>query len=249
MIKSLYKRINKYTEQGLSMKIKIVCATRETRDDFWRKTALGTSLEKIGKVLDGVEIHLYPSNKRGLTKIYNEVINKCRNDPSTLVFMHDDIYIYDMNFIDRIQKSAHQYDMIGIAGSTIRNSCRPSWYYHSYDFETKEFITDDFTYLSGTVGHGKYDFFGVSYYGPSEQHVKLLDGLLMVAKSETFIKNSVRFDEQFDFHMYDMDICRQFEEKKLTMGTYPFSVIHASTGDFTDNWEQAYKKYLAKWGD
>lgn len=231
------------------MKIKIVCATRETREDFWTKTSLGTSLEKIGKTLCGVEIHVYPTNKRGLSAIYNEVINKCKNDPSILVLTHDDIYIYDINFIDRVQKAIGKYDLIGVAGSTRRNSCRPSWYYQSYDFETKEFITDDFTYLSGTVGHGKYELFGVSYYGPSEQRTKFVDGLMMIAKSSTFIENDIMFDEQFDYHHHDMDVCRQFDEKKLTIGTYPFSVIHQSTGDFTEKWEISYKKYLAKWGD
>ena len=53
----------------------------------------------------------------------------------------------------------------------------------------------------------------------------------------------------FDFHFYDLDICRQFESKQLKMGTWPISVIHESGGAFgTPAWQDSYKKYLEKWG-
>jgi hypothetical protein len=80
------------------------------------------------------------------------------------------------------------------------------------------------------------------------QEVKLLDGLLLAAYSETLIKNNIRFDEQFDFHFYDLDFCRQAEMNGVTMGTIPLSLVHESGGNFgTDSWKQGYQKYLQKW--
>jgi hypothetical protein len=41
----------------------------------------------------------------------------------------------------------------------------------------------------------------------------VLDGLLLAARSETLLSNQLTFDERFDFHFYNMDFCRQAEEK------------------------------------
>ena len=75
-----------------------------------------------------------------------------------------------------------------------------------------------------------------------------MDGLLLAASSETLIKNKLRFDEQFEFHFYDMDFCRQAEVKGVTMGTIPLSLMHESGGNFSSEaWKQGYQKYIQKW--
>jgi hypothetical protein len=103
--------------------------------------------------------------------------------------------------------------------------------------------------FSGVVGHG--DGFppqNISFFGPSRQEVKLLDGLMLVCNSNTLVSKEIRFDERFDFHFYDLDFCRQAELKNIKMGTWPISVIHESGGDVgSDEWRSAYLKYLSKW--
>ena len=87
-----------------------------------------------------------------------------------------------------------------------------------------------------------------SHYGPTPQRIKLVDGLLLATYSDTLIKNNIRFDEQFDFHYYDMDISRQFEEKQLSIGTWPISVIHHSRGTLLDqHFNNSRDKYINKW--
>ena len=55
-------------------------------------------------------------------------------------------------------------------------------------------------------------------------------------------------DEQFEFHFYDMDFCRQAEVKGVTMGTIPLSLMHESGGNFSSEaWKQGYQKYIQKW--
>jgi GT2 family glycosyltransferase len=89
----------------------------------------------------------------------------------------------------------------------------------------------------------------VSSFGPSGVEVKLLDGLLLAADSATLIGNGLRFDEQFAFHFYDMDFCRQAELKGLRMGTWPLSVVHESGGAFgSQGWRDGYERYLRKYG-
>jgi len=89
----------------------------------------------------------------------------------------------------------------------------------------------------------------LSIFGPPFQQVKLLDGLLLAAFSDTLIQKSLRFDERFDFHFYDLDFCRQAEQLGVTMGTIPLSLIHESGGNFdSHSWRMAYKEYIKKWG-
>jgi GT2 family glycosyltransferase len=90
----------------------------------------------------------------------------------------------------------------------------------------------------------------VSNFGPTGRRVRLLDGLLLAAHSKTLNDHQLRFDEQFSFHFYDMDFCRQAEVLGLTMGTFAMSVVHESGGNFkSDAWSDAYRRYIAKWKD
>jgi GT2 family glycosyltransferase len=100
------------------------------------------------------------------------------------------------------------------------------------------------------VGHGAgFPPKKICTYGPSGQEVKLLDGLMLVAHSETLIRHRLQFDEQFPFHFYDMDLCRQAEAQGVKMGTWPISVVHESAGNFrSESWQQGYAQYLKKWG-
>jgi GT2 family glycosyltransferase len=79
--------------------------------------------------------------------------------------------------------------------------------------------------------------------------VKLLDGLLLAVRSETLRRHAIFFDERFEFHLYDMDFCRQAELKSLRMGTWTLSVIHESRGAYnTPSWHSACADYFSKWG-
>ena len=56
------------------------------------------------------------------------------------------------------------------------------------------------------------------------------------------VASGLRFDEQFDFHFYDLDFCRQAELKGMTMGTWPISVVHESGGAYgKPAWREAFE--------
>ena len=77
-----------------------------------------------------------------------------------------------------------------------------------------------------------------------------MDGVLLSVKKVTFEKHGIKFDERFDFHFYDLDLCRQAEQHGVRMGTIPFGIIHESEGYLrTPSWKENYQKYLAKWGE
>ena len=224
------------------MKIRLVIATRLSEKDFFNKTATGKSLSL--KISELFEIRLFANNKIGLPKIYNQVLFESISDPAILVFLHDDIYILDYYWPFRIRNALLDFKIVGLAGNKRRVPRQPSW----------AFINDSFKWdysenLSGAVGHGQdLPLQNLSIYGPTRQQVKLLDGVLLASESSTFISNDLYFDEIFDFHFYDMDICRQAEIKNISCGTLDLSIMHQSGGSFgSSEWQLAYQRYLKKW--
>jgi hypothetical protein len=224
--------------------IRIVCATRCRQEDFLRDTALGRSLA-AHRYTQAPELLLFAENSTGLPALYNAAIEQVASSPAILVFVHDDVSISDYFWMERVREALAQFDVVGLAGNMRRLPRQPAW-----AFATADMQWDAPEYLSGAVGHGKVFPCGVSRFGPAGLECKLLDGLMLVADSARLNESGVRFDEQFDFHFYDMDFCRQAERKGLKMGTWPISVVHESPGAFnTPPWRAAYDRYLRKYGD
>jgi GT2 family glycosyltransferase len=223
--------------------IRLVCATRHSREQFATESALGRSLS-IYRHATPPEFLLYEKNSYGLSTVYNAAIDHAKDNPAILVFIHDDISLVDFYWVERIYEAAAKFDIAGLAGNTRRVPYQPAWAFVNAQFEW-----DERQYLSGVVGHGKgFPCENISVFGPSARECKLLDGLMLIADSERLHSAGVRFDEQFMFHFYDMDFCRQAELKGLTMGTYPISVVHESGGAFgTPTWREGYQRYLQKY--
>lgn len=225
--------------------IRLVCATRHAQEEFLRETALGRSLS-VQRNAQSPELLLFDKNATGLPTLYNAAIEQAASSPVILVFVHDDVSIVDHFWMTRIREALAQFDVVGLAGNRRRSPLQPAW-----AFATPDFKWDRPEYLSGTVGHGKgFPCTEISHFGPSGVECKLLDGLMLIADSACLIENGVRFDEQFEFHFYDLDFCRQAELKGLTMGTWPISVVHESAGAFnTPPWRAGYERYLRKYGE
>lgn len=222
--------------------IRFVVASRESRERFLTATATGRSLAIYTDTR--LQVRLFAENKRGLPEVYNIAIEEARNDPAILVFIHDDVHLLDYFWVDRFQSSLESFQIIGLAGNKRRVPMQPGW-----AFIDDKFTWDNLANLSGVVGHGKsFPPTHLTVFGPPGQAVKLLDGLMLAGHSRTFIDNDLRFDERFDFHFYDMDICRQAELKHLTLGTCALPVVHESGGSFgSEGWQRAYQLYLEKW--
>jgi Glycosyltransferase like family len=223
-------------------KFRFVCATRETREEFATKTALGRSLSLCK--YSHMEVRLFPVNSVGLATLYNVALREAATDPAILIFAHDDMYLCDFFWPSTFLAGLAMFDILGLAGNKRRVPNQPAW-----AFLDTTLSWDAAENLSGIGGHGEgFPPSKVSVYGPPCQEVKLLDGLMLIVRSETLLSSGIRFDERFEFHFYDMDFCRQAELQKLRMGTWPITAVHTSLGVFgTPQWRAAYKKYLEKW--
>jgi hypothetical protein len=224
--------------------VRIVCGTRASQADFLEKSALGRSLV-IHREANPVDVLLFPENTQGLSTIYNHAIEQARDKPAILVFIHDDVHLCDFHWSATIARGLETFDVIGIAGNKRRVPRQPAW-----AFIDDKFSWDERQNLSGVIAHGTGFPSAISNFGPSAQACKLLDGVLLAADSERLIRSGTRFDEQFRFHFYDLDFCRQAELAGLTMGTWPLSVVHESGGAFgTPGWLEGLASYRNKYAD
>jgi len=222
-------------------KVRLVCATRHNSEEFAAKAALGRSLAL--NRWPRVDLRLFPSNSAGLPFVYNTAVRESLDDPAALIFIHDDVHLLDFYWPERILDGLNRFDIIGLAGNKRRVPGQPSWI-----FTDDKFTRDVPENLCGVIAHGKSWPAPISYYGAPSCEVKLMDGVMLAANSQVLVDNCLLFDEQFDFHFYDLDFCRQAECYGLRMGVWPVQVMHESEGALgTPRWRAGYRKYLAKW--
>ncbi len=221
--------------------IEIVSATRLSESEFWNKAALGISLLRLAKVTRLVA-NISFENRLGLADVFNARIN-AEESQDILVFIHDDVWIDDDLFCDRVMEGLKTFDVIGVAGNRRRVKNQPAW----------SFIDDKFTWdgkanLSGRVAHGSNPLGDISTYGDAPAECELLDGVFLAVEKSKIRLKGVRFDPRFDFHFYDMDFCRSAREKGLRLGTWPISLTHQSGGAFgSKSWLEKYRLYQDKW--
>lgn len=226
-------------------KIKVVIASRLNEQDFPTKSETAKSIIELG--FPNIHMRVALQNNLSLSTIYNTVIEESKNDPAILVFIHDDVIMLDYFWPLRIIESLKKYDIIGVAGSKVREPFKGSWGHKKLD--DGSIVISPIEEVSGIVRHGKeLANSKLTYFGDLDCEVKLLDGVLLAVHSDTLHKTNVRFDPIFDFNLYDLDFCRSAEQSNLRMGTCPLAIIHCGKGQYlSDNWKSNYSKYIEKW--
>jgi GT2 family glycosyltransferase len=223
--------------------IRIVACTRHNRKDF-SGTPLGVTLQRFAH-LSFIEAQLFTNNTLGLSQRYNEAIEAAAHDPAILVFVHDDVEITDWFWYLRLAAALDDYHLVGLAGNSAPLPKQTSW-----AITDLEGTLSDRQSWAGCVARGNGEYLtSWDVFASPNREVFLLDGLFMAAHSKTFHDNDIRFDDQFTFHHYDMDICQQFEAKDLSMYVSSISVIHHSKGLMGPAWKESAQRYLSKWYD
>jgi GT2 family glycosyltransferase len=223
--------------------IDMVVATRMSGEEFWNSTATGKSLQRqsySGKLT----YRVWENNVRGLSEVYNDSISAA-NEESTMIFIHDDVWIDDSFFYERVLRGLEFFDVIGVAGSRVRRENQLSWGYHMGE-NGPEWRSE---YTSGRVAHGKNYCGAITDWGLVPSEVVILDGVMLATRKKSLVRANVKFDPQFKFHFYDMDFCRSAVDSGLRLATWPISLTHESQGSFfTQNWQEMYQRYKDKWG-
>lgn len=185
-------------------------------------------------------------NKSGLPAIYNQYITKEYID-EYVVFVHDDVQIADIFAYDKIVEGLSKYDIIGLAGTTkIVNKDYPAWHIMAGWSDPNV----GKKYSVGEVAHKFSDgAVTTSVYGPVDKRALILDGLFLGVKIESLLKVNCTFDEDFNFHHYDLSFCLRANKAKLKMGAIQLFCTHAGIGDsmITKEWEESAVKFKQKY--
>jgi hypothetical protein len=248
-ILNVFKKWYNIIVKRLMRTVRIIAATTENESNFKQRSMLAQSLF-IFPNLPNLKINIFYENcgnqRRGLSTIYNLFLQPEYKD-EILLYVHDDIFLNDWHIVQRLNDAIQYFDVIGVAGNANPDFNEPAWHLawnrlkYPDGFQHSE-------YISGSVSHIHEGEIIQFYYGESPRECKLLDGLFLALNTKRILEKSVKFDEQFVFHFYDLDFCRQCLSKELILGTWPIAVTHASLGNFqSPEWISAKEKYLQKW--
>jgi GT2 family glycosyltransferase len=233
--------------------MRIVIATEKSKEEYFDSTS-GKCLAKLQKVIsreqEGYDIYNFDitvlaNNKKGLSHIYNAVLE---TDPHNdiILFMHDDVEIHDAFFVEKLKKAHETYDIVGLAGATSQNYKTSFGGKHLWHLSSN----DGRKHLRGIVAHYFPEgYYNSMFFGRTPAEVSVIDGLFMSVKTSA-LKDKKLFDEDFDFHHYDMAMCINAKAQGLKIGVWPIFVIHHGLGEFDNEiWngsnETFKKKYLS----
>lgn len=211
---------------------KIVVATPYSEKDFKLKSPLYLSIEKLGW---DAQTNIIYDNKEGLSKIYNSFLTE-ENKDYKIIFIHHDVLIEDLFLEEKLDIAFEKYDIIGLAGSKKcnLNASMTAWHLMC----SKEDMV-------GEVAHSKDKTYWTTVFGPTDSRALILDGLFIAVKVSKLLETNTKFDENFDFHHYDISFCLRANANKLKMGVYPIKVTHYGLGDsmISQAWQESSQKF------
>ena len=185
-----------------------------------------------GKPYEIIGIH----DAQSLADGYNRGLARATGD--IVIFSHDDVLILDDHFADKIATRLTDYDILGCAGTS--RLVDAGW------------IVVGQPFIHGAVAHAIDKRLFLSVYGvddwPVASGIQAIDGLLMIARREAAL--AVGFDaETFNgFHLYDLDFSFAAFLAGYKIGVCcDMPIIHASGGDYTDDWQHYAQRFCKKY--
>lgn len=222
----------------------IVSATRGSNVS---NTQLGKSVSILkaycDQQIDAIDLQMPVNNADGLSVVYNKSLTKSNLEKYTgILFVHDDVFIDDVRVFDKLETAFNAGNsVVGLAGGAKVKIKTPALWH----------IMSEKASQSGSVTHPyTEDTVYTSSYGPVPSRCLIMDGLFLAINSSKFINSQVKFDEQFDFHHYDLDFCLQCNSFNHKMTTWNINVTHSSPGllDFkSERFNISQQKFLSKY--
>lgn len=206
-----------------------------------------TDLYKSCLEFEHLDVYFKKENTDGLSKSYNNFLySKEANEYDIVVFCHDDVFIDDLKLKSKLQAATELgYDIIGLAGCVNPKITRPAlWHLMAGGFNSNN--------LRGIVNHyqdetRKHHF--ATNFGPTPSRVAILDGLFLAVNVKKAKEVGWGFNENYNFHHYDITSCLDANNKKLKLGVYPINVIHCSHGlrSFDDNFKNSEDAFMREY--
>jgi len=206
------------------MKTLIATATKYNQKQYETVSKLHQSLRLHSSYYDCIPTY---ENKDGLCKVYNRYLEQYSDDYECIIFVHDDVFIDSVSFVDTIKLLfANNYSVVGLAGGSNLKIKKPCLWHLLTNKNTQ----------SGIVSHYLREFnspgaYVPTIFGQTPKPVVLLDGLFLALNTKDIKKHNIKFDENIaGFHHYDLKFSIDCYLKGLKLTTAPIHVIHESPG-------------------
>lgn len=215
-------------------KLLIVICTQAKTDEEFQKLPIYPSLKKQYETnAPHIDFYVFKDNNRGLSVCYNEILREPKHSGKTVLFVHDDVILDDLFLYEKLTGSP--YTITGLAGAKSFNkqSGKLAWHLSA---PPSDYVGE----VSHVNQEGKI---WTSVFGPTNSRALVVDGLFISCKVNEM--NGLEFDENFNFHFYDIAFCLKANEKKVKCGVLPIHVIHHGLGDsmLSADWEATSIKF------
>jgi hypothetical protein len=216
-------------------KLLIVICTQAKTDAEFQSLLIYPSLKKqYESNSPNVDFRVFKDNKRGLSECYNEVLKDPTNANKIVLFVHDDVSLEDVFLYEKLTNSP--YSVTGLAGAKSFNkqSDKLAWHLSA--------PKEDYV---GEVAHTSEGRTWTTVFGNTKGRSLTIDGLFIACKVKDLLEKGLTFDENFNFHFYDIAFCLRANEKQVTCGVLPIRVVHSGLGDsmLTNDWEETSKRF------
>ena len=216
-----------------------VCTTHDQLK--FKETLCYKCLDKLDLV---PEASIFYDNKMGLSECYNKVLDNTAGQDTYILFMHDDVYILDTMFQEKLELGFQKYDVLGLAGSSDFNIRRlPITWINSPKESWSGGLFHSCVSGSDNIIDLKYNF-----YGEFNKKCFTVDGAFIAVDRKKI--GNVRFQNEFLFDFYDLAFCTECYKAGLSIGTIPLVLCHQSHGggilkpeykDVQDNFINKYR--------
>lgn len=184
-------------------------------------------------------------NTDGLSKVYNRYITpEYAEKFDFIVFCHDDVFIDDGMLQEKLYKAHNElkYDIIGVAGGIDP----------VIEFPTLWHIMCKRENHRGQAAHpAPNNTMYTTVFGQTPSRVVIADGSFLAVHLPTILKTPWKFNENYNFHHYDIASCIDAHKMGLKVGVYPIYIIHNSSGleggVFEPNWLKSNNTFLAEY--
>lgn len=216
-------------------KLLIVTCTQAKTDKEFEQRPIFQSFKKQYEINSSIEPYIFKDNKRGLSECYNEILKDPKHLDKTVLFVHDDVVLEDLFLYEKLMTSP--FSITGLAGTKTFNKKSSKMAWHLASTGREDFM--------GEVSHIKDNQVWTTVFGLTYGRSLMIDGLFIACKVKELVEKDLYFDEQFQWHHYDMSFCLNANEKKVSVGVLPIRVVHYGLGDsmLTTEWEESNKKF------
>lgn len=172
--------------------------------------------------IENIEFKQFTNNTKGLSQLYNEIIEENKSEFDYIHFIHDDAFVYDnVNYIIKEIEDS-DYDISGVAGAGAIVVSYPSGW---YDLALKSGRLD---LIVGHIEHKHMDTGRTEELNFSNtkfnHRTVVIDGVYMCVRMKNI--GDWKFNEHYTFHHYDIASCIDAVRKGLKIGVVNLHLRH-----------------------